>query len=70
LLEKILPKKSTFDDFEVKHEFPDVGHMVMLLNARRLEQHPNEPGLILLAMEDVTQSTPHPRATGKQTGRR
>jgi chemotaxis protein methyltransferase CheR len=70
LLKKILPKKSSFDDFEVNHKFPGVGQMVLLLNARRLEQHPTEPGLILLAMEEVSQSTPHPRATGKQTGRR
>ena len=31
-----------------------IGHRVMLLNARRLELAPEQPGLILLAMEDVT----------------
>jgi two-component system CheB/CheR fusion protein len=57
LLEKVLPKKSTFDDFEVTHEFPGIGRRIIRLNARRVEQHPTQPGLILLAMEDV--SGPH-----------
>jgi two-component system CheB/CheR fusion protein len=56
LLEKVLPKKSSFEDFAVEHEFPGVGRRVMLLNARRLVQHPTQPGLILLAMEDATPS--------------
>jgi two-component system, chemotaxis family, CheB/CheR fusion protein len=54
LLEKILSKNNAFEDFEVAHQFPGVGWKVMILNARRLQQHPNQPGLILLAMEDVT----------------
>jgi two-component system CheB/CheR fusion protein len=54
LLEKVLPKRSIFEDFEVTHRFPRVGRRVMLLNARRLEQHAAQPGRILLAMEDVT----------------
>jgi two-component sensor histidine kinase len=51
LLEDILPKKSSFDDFEVMHEFETIGHRHMLLNARRLD-HLN---LIVLAIEDVTE---------------
>jgi PAS domain-containing protein len=56
LLERVLPKKSSFEDFEVQRDFPGVGRRVMLLNARRLEQRPAQPGRILLVMEDVTQS--------------
>ena len=56
LLEKILPKKSVFEDFEVAHDFPGVGRRVMLLNARSLVQTSGQPGLILLAMQDVTAS--------------
>ena len=54
LLERVLPKHGCFEDFEVAHDFPGVGRRVMLLNARRLEQHPTLPGRILLAMEEVT----------------
>jgi two-component system, chemotaxis family, CheB/CheR fusion protein len=54
LLEEILPKKSSFDGYEVEHEFISIGRKVMLLNARLIVQ--KEPGsnLILLAIEDVT----------------
>jgi two-component sensor histidine kinase/PAS domain-containing protein len=51
LLEDILPKQQTFNDFEVQHEFEGIGHRTMLLNARRLD-HLN---LILLAIEDITE---------------
>jgi PAS domain-containing protein len=54
LLEKVLPKHSTFEGFEVEYDFPSIGRRVMLLNARRLEQPPTQRGYILLAMEDVT----------------
>ncbi len=55
LLEEILPRNSVFNDFEIAHDFPDIGRRIMLLNARRLEQEDGRPGLILLAMEDVTE---------------
>ena len=50
LLEKVLPKNDAFDDYEVVHDFPDLGRRVMLLNARRVDH----VMLILLAIEDVT----------------
>ena len=55
LLEEILPEKSAFDDYEVVHEFPAIGRRVMLLNARRISRAANKPGLILLAIEDITE---------------
>jgi two-component sensor histidine kinase len=51
LLEEILPREQSFDDFEVMHEFETIGYRHMLLNARRLD-HLN---LIVLAIEDVTE---------------
>jgi PAS domain S-box-containing protein len=51
LLEEILPETQTFDDFEVQHDFEDIGSRTVLLNARRLD-HLN---LILLAIEDITE---------------
>jgi two-component sensor histidine kinase len=50
LLEKILPKEETFDDYQIDHDFESIGPRTMVLNARRLD-HLN---LILLAIEDVT----------------
>ena len=50
LLENILPEKKVFNDFEVSHEFPDIGLRIMLLNARQLD----ETAQILLAIEDIT----------------
>ncbi|WP_295884897.1 PAS domain S-box protein [uncultured Thiohalocapsa sp.] len=53
LLEQILPERTTFEDFEVEHDFPGIGRKIMRLNARRLRHADAE--LILLAMEDVTE---------------
>jgi two-component system CheB/CheR fusion protein len=57
LLERLLPEKSTFEDFEVEHDFPSIGRRVMLLNARRVERTTPIDGaeMILLAIEDVTE---------------
>jgi PAS domain S-box-containing protein len=55
LLEEVMSGNSSFDDFEVEHDFKGVGRKIMLLNARRLHQ-PDGPGnWIVLAMEDVTE---------------
>ncbi len=55
LLENVLPRDASVVDFAVEHEFERVGPKSMLLRARRLETDPGQPGLILLAIEDVTQ---------------
>ncbi len=54
LLEELLPRDNTFDNFAVDHEFPGVGRKRMLLNARRILREDKQPKLILLAIEDVT----------------
>ena len=59
LLEKIIPEKSLFDDFEVEHDFPNIGHRRMVLNARMMKQQSGKPSLILLAMEDITDRGHH-----------
>jgi two-component system, chemotaxis family, CheB/CheR fusion protein len=56
LLEDILPRNSAFENFEVDHVFPGLGRKVLLLNARRLEQESGQPGMILLAIEEVKAS--------------
>ncbi len=55
LLEEILPQNTSFDNFEVEHNFPRIGRRVMLLNARRLLRKPGKAGMILLAIEDITE---------------
>jgi PAS domain-containing protein len=36
LLEGVLPKTISFDNFEMEHNFPDIGKRIMLLNARKI----------------------------------
>jgi PAS domain S-box-containing protein len=55
LLEEILPRQSFFNDFEVIHDFERIGSKVMLLNARRMQRGQMDTGLILLAIEDITE---------------
>ena len=54
LLEDILPKNSYFNDYEVDHNFPIIGHKKMLLNARRVVAVNRQKPMILLAIEDIT----------------
>jgi signal transduction histidine kinase len=54
LLENILPQNTFFDNFEVEHDFPTIGHKVMMLNARRIHQEELGKRMILLAIEDIT----------------
>ena len=55
LLEDILPQNTGFYDFEVEHSFETIGRKIMHLNARRIYGQDNQPQLILLAIEDVTE---------------
>ncbi|MGO8903913.1 MAG: chemotaxis protein CheB [Isosphaeraceae bacterium] len=55
LLEDILPGHHTFEEHEVEHEFPVIGHRVMLLNARQMCPRDGTSPLILLAFQDVTE---------------
>ena len=55
LLEKILPEKSVFNDFEVTHTFSSIGERIMLLNAREIINKNSSEKLILLYIEDVTE---------------
>ena len=55
LLEDILPKTTSFDDFEVEHDFPNIGKRIMLLHARKICREANHNQLILLTIEDITE---------------
>ena len=54
LLEGILPKTTTCDDFEIEHDFPDIGKRTMLLNGRKIFSERGKAQLIVLAIEDIT----------------
>lgn len=54
LLEDLLPKNTSFEGYEVEHDFPGLGRRTMLLNARRLHDGGQETQRILLAIEDIT----------------
>jgi two-component system, chemotaxis family, CheB/CheR fusion protein len=53
LLEKILSSNASFQDFAVEHNFPEIGHKKMLLNARRIHRQGVDTDRILLAIEDT-----------------
>ncbi|MBW1783785.1 MAG: PAS domain S-box protein [Deltaproteobacteria bacterium] len=55
LLEKIILKHNKFDNYEVEHEFLDIGHKIMRLNARRLIEEETGSQKILLGIEDITE---------------
>ena len=55
LLETILPQKTTFDNYEVEHDFTDIGRRIMLLNARQIQRVLGKERIILLAIDDITE---------------
>ena len=54
LLEHVLPEKDQFIDFEVQRCFERIGQRTMVLSARAILREAGRPGLILLAIEDIT----------------
>lgn len=54
LLEEILPGTTSFDNFEIEHDFPRIGKRTVLLNACRIYMEGNATKLIILTIKDVT----------------
>ncbi|MDA3971182.1 MAG: ATP-binding protein [Desulfobulbaceae bacterium] len=54
LLDTILPEQTSFDNYEVEHDFATIGRRTMLLNGRQIEQEGVKKRIILLAIEDIT----------------
>jgi PAS domain S-box-containing protein len=54
LLNQVMSNSHPIHDFEVEHNFPDIGQRCMVLNARKFPPESSNPKLILLAIEDVT----------------
>lgn len=55
LLEDIIPKKSQFSNYEVKHTFLNIGEKIMSLNASQVIQKTHREQLILLIIADITE---------------
>jgi len=55
LLEHIIPNKSQFSNYEVKHTFLNIGEKTMSLNASRVVQKAHREQLILLIIADITE---------------
>ena len=55
LLERLLPHETTFNNYEVENNFPDIGRKIILLNARQIFRKDIGSHIILLAMEDITE---------------
>jgi len=55
LLEDSLRRDTGFNNYEVEHDFPGIGHRIIQLNARQISQKNIGSRIILLAMEDITE---------------
>lgn len=51
MLHEVLANGDTFEDFEVDHDFPSIGHRKMNLNARNIVSKTDSPSLILLSID-------------------
>jgi two-component sensor histidine kinase len=55
LLGQIIPERGEMEDYEVDHDFPEIGRRTMLLNARKVfYEVGSHANIILLGIEDVT----------------
>lgn len=55
LLHEVLSENKEFNDFEMEHDFREIGPRSMLLDARKLKRGSGRDELILLAIEDITE---------------
>jgi two-component sensor histidine kinase len=55
LLDKIVPEHGEMKNYEVEHQFPDIGARTMLLNARKVFYEETPHTTLLLGIEDVTE---------------
>ena len=55
LLDKIIPEHGVMENYEVEHEFPDLGNRTICLNARQVFYAGGAGTTILLSMEDITE---------------
>jgi two-component system CheB/CheR fusion protein len=54
-LECVLRERGSFHDLLVEGDFADAGHKRLRLNGRRLERGAQQPQMVLLMMEDLSE---------------
>jgi two-component sensor histidine kinase len=54
-LENVIPRHTPMEAFEVEHEFPEIGHRVMSLDAREIRHPEADSPELLLVIEDITE---------------
>ncbi len=54
LMERILPKNTSVDNYEVSHDFENIGQRTMLLNIRQICYYTKKTQMILMSIEDIT----------------
>ena len=69
MLKDVIGKNSIFDGYRVEHDFPGIGHRVMLLNARRVIGGTDVKEKVLLSMEDITNRTGLEQFSEKEGGK-
>lgn len=55
LLEEVLLHANSLNEYEITHDFRDIGRRTMLLNGRRMETNTSGPERIVLVIEDITE---------------
>lgn len=50
----IISKDKSFENFEVNHEFPEIGKRIILFSALRMRYNKNKQDRILLVIEDIS----------------
>jgi len=55
LLDKIIPEHGVIEDYEVEHDFPNLGQRTMRLNGRQVFYEGGADTTILLGIEDITE---------------
>lgn len=54
LLREVIPNNKEFVNYSAEGDFPTIGHKIMKLSGRRIDQEGGRRSLILLSIEDVT----------------
>ncbi|MEO7530926.1 MAG: chemotaxis protein CheB, partial [Sediminibacterium sp.] len=56
LLVRMVPEQTNITDFQIELTFPSIGERILLMNARQVVNEKKSEQLILLAIEDITES--------------
>jgi len=52
-LKEIIPQNQTFENWEMEHDFPRIGHRKIAVNGRRIAGGERQPAMILLSFKEL-----------------